>query len=346
MKTVVPSTYNILVSNKENILSNIPKEFEYNITNLKDFAGIGVMSNNTLRAYSTQWRLFLEWCIKNEYDYLPCTSDCICEWMVFRFQNNIHPKTIGLSVSAISKVHRLKSFNDPTKDDSIKNIQKIIAREQSILDSDKGISRQAIPLHFNMLKRIIYAISDSSIPDIIKSRDKAMLVTHYMLAARVGEIAALRLGHLSLTLSGDYSVMIARSKTDQTGIGRLAAVVNSNTIPAADILNNWVNNYPFITDKNDKSCPLFPQLHYAGNNTKGLALSEQGIRRRINYWGNKIGINNLTGHSLRRGAASDAVEYGARETDLMRLGGWKTLTMPVHYVAERDAVTYHPLRGI
>ena len=70
------------------------------------------------------------------------------------------------------------------------------------------------------------------------------------------------------------------------------------------------------------------------------------MARRIALWGEAVGQPGLSGHSTRRGAATDASRAGARIAELQQLGGWESTAMPAHYVANADALLHHPLRGV
>ena len=59
-----------------------------------------------------------------------------------------------------------------------------------------------------------------------------------------------------------------------------------------------------------------------------------------------VGQPGLSGHSTRRGAATDASRAGARIAELQQLGGWESPAMPAHYAANADALLHHPLRGV
>ncbi len=71
------------------------------------------------------------------------------------------------------------------------------------------------------------------------------------------------------------------------------------------------------------------------------------VARRIALWGEQVGpARALSGHSTRRGAATDTSRAGAGIAELQQLGGWESTAMPAHYVANADALLHHPLPGV
>ncbi len=70
-------------------------------------------------------------------------------------------------------------------------------------------------------------------------RDRALLATAYFTVTRRSELAALRLQDLDRQADG-YAVTVRRGKTDQSGQGRTAGVINSRSIAGADLLDEWL----------------------------------------------------------------------------------------------------------
>ena len=68
--------------------------------------------------------------------------------------------------------------------------------------------------------------------------------------------------------------------------------------------------------------PLFCQMYRSGRARASGLLPLSG--RSIAHWGEAVGQPRLSGHSTHRGAATDASRAGAREVDLMSLGGSKS----------------------
>ncbi len=303
----------------------------------KDYA----LSDNSRLSYETQWLLFERWCNDSGYISLPARMQTVYEWILYRINNGIAIGTVRVGKSAIAWYHIRSKYDDPTKSVAILDLLKGLRRQQSINDTKFGRKRQAISADSQLLKSMLDAIENSKLPVNIKRRDSAIIGTAYTTAARRSELSNMLISDVEFD-GNEYKINITRSKTDQFGEGRVAGVINTHFITAVDYLSEWLDNHPL----NWNNAPLFPQLHNtSGVCHKPIALSGRGIARRIAYWGDMIGKQGLTGHSTRRGAASDAARAGARNEDLMRLGGWKSPAMPSRYIASEDTLKNHPLRN-
>ena len=111
---------------------------------------------------------------------------------------------------------------------------------------------------------------------------------------------------------------------------------------AADHLADWLDIHPLRGyPKRRCSCSstdreVAPPRHRC---------PDGGVARRIALWGEEVGQRGLTGHSTRRGAATDTSRAGARIAELQQLGGRESTAMPPP-VANADALLHHPLRGV
>lgn len=132
-------------------------------------------------------------------------------------------------------------------------------------------------------------------------------------------------------LEGDESatVIIPRSKSDIVGDGRVAYLSPQTT----SLLTNWI----------ERTClgagPL-RGMHLNRRSDGPLATSS--IRRLIKRATTRAGLdasiaNELSGHSIRIGAAQDIMVAGFDALAIMQAGGWKSANVVLRYV--EDAAT-------
>ena len=304
-----------------------------------------IVSENTKITYEQQWKLFENWCSDNNYISLPSQNYSIVLYLNYRAVGGCSASTLMTSLYAINWIHKIKGFAAPRDDKDFarltNNLLKSHRMQQIKSDSITGINRQSIAATNNMIQDMLYAIKYSKVPETIQLRDLALLGTAYSTAARRSELSALLLNDVEKSDS-EYRINIRHGKTDQIGVGRKSGVINGNIITAATYLQNWLDAHPLKL----LSDPLFPQLHNSGKCIRNKPLSGEGIARRFGYWGRIAGYDGLTGHSTRRGAATDAARAGKNILELMKLGGWKTTAMPERYVEDADALLDHPMRGV
>ncbi len=68
------------------------------------------------------------------------------------------------------------------------------------------------------------------------------------------------------------------------------------------------------------------------------------VARVIQRWCRRVVIDaDVAGHSTRRGAATDAANLGANLKAIQDLGGWRSVSIPMRYIQDSDAVRKHAL---
>lgn len=73
-----------------------------------------------------------------------------------------------------------------------------------------------------------------------------------------------------------------------------------------------------------------------GGRITGKPINRISIAERVRAIGEEVGISNLSPHDLRHSWATVAAAKGAPITALRDAGGWRTLAMPAHYVAQAE----------
>ena len=73
----------------------------------------GAYSENTLRAYRSDFQAFESWCSNYDHIALPAVSKTIAAFIEFQ-RNEFSPSTIRRRLSGISKLHLLVGHKDPT----------------------------------------------------------------------------------------------------------------------------------------------------------------------------------------------------------------------------------------
>ena len=300
------------------------------------------LAPNTVAAYRWQWRHFRAWCDDQGLACLPATSRIVALWLASRWTACAAVSSLQLGRAAIRWIHREAGHQDPTGDVEVTRFLGACSRGQAVRDTASGTSRSAIPADAGLVRAMLDAIRWSDLPHQIMLRDRALIATAYVTAARRNELGALLLADVEPD-GLEFRIRIGRSKTSQRGKARTAGVINSRSIRAAGHLADWLTVHPL---RGIPQAPLFVQLHRSGSCPDPSPLSGRGVARRIALWGEAVGQPGLSGHSTRRGAATDASRAGARIAELQQLGGWASAEMPAHYVANADALLHHPLRSV
>ena len=230
------------------------------------------LAPNTMVAYRWQWRHFRTWCDDQDREYLPATPRTVAIWLASRWTAGAAVSSLQLGRAAVRWVHREEGHADPTSDVAVTRFLGACSRGQEQRDSASGYSRSAIPADAGLVRAMLDAIRWSDAAYQIQLRDRALIATAYVTAARRSELGALLLADVEAD-GVEFRIRITRSKTQQTGKDRTAGVINSRTVRAADHLSDWLDIHPL---RGVPQAPLFVRLHRSGSCADPVPLSGRG----------------------------------------------------------------------
>jgi site-specific recombinase XerD len=276
----------------------------------------GAYSENTIRAYRTDFRQFEEWCVERGVASLPASPELVADYVV-TLSTERTPATIGRRIAGIARVHRLFGHPNPGSADvvvlALRRMHRTRGRRQA---QAAGLSAD--------LKAKLLAAADS---DLRGLRNKAMIAVGYDTLCRRSELVALRAEDVAPLDGGSSSILIRRSKTDQAGDGRLGYL----SAEAFERLQRWTDAAGIV------SGPLFRRVQ--GRVIGAAQLHPFAVNRILKRLAEQAGIDpelvrRLSGHSMRVGAAVDMVENGIDLVPVMLAGGWKSPNMVVRYTQQ------------
>ena len=303
---------------------------EATLTNLKSSK-----SNNTLRAYKSDFKDFGAFCAKHGFNSLP-TDPKIVSLYLTNLSKNSKISTLRRRLVSISMLHKLKGqYLDVKHPIIVENLMGIKRVKGSIQKGKK-------PLLINHLKSIINVIDDQKIDEIKKIRDKAIILIGFGGGFRRTELISIDREDLEFVPEG-LKITVKRSKTDQFGEGMtkgLPYFTNEFYCPVNN-LKKWLEISKI------ESGPIFKRFK------KGVALTDkrltdQSVVLLIKEYLNLAGIDNknFSGHSLRSGFATVAAESGADERSIMAMTGHKTTQMVRRYIKEANIFKNNALNKI
>jgi site-specific recombinase XerD len=276
----------------------------------------GTLAPETIRALRRSFEAFSRWC--DPYGQaLPATAPMVTAYVDELATTGRKAAGIKQAVWAIGAVHRLAGQPDPTKAERVRQALKRMARQLGTRQ------KQAAPVNAYELRRI----TDTAGPRPIDQRDLALILLMRDLLARRSEAVALDVADISYDPDGSGSVLIRRSKTDQTSEGK--ELYLSPTAVAQ--LRRWIE-VGGITEG-----AVFRAVDKAGR--PGDRLQAPEVARIIKRLARKAGLpaDRLSGHSCRVGMAQDLVAAGADVAGLMQAGRWKSMQMPARYSERLEA---------
>jgi len=314
-----------------NIITDIKVLQEETLKNLKSSK-----SNNTVRAYKSDFKDFGLFCAQNGFKNLPSDPKIISLYLTHLSTKEVKLSTIKRRLVSIGVIHKMKGHYLDTKHPVIvENLMGIKRRKGSFQKGKK-------PLLINNLKQIIDVINQQNSEDIKKLRDKSIILIGFSGGFRRNEIVSLDYEDLEFVYEG-VKINIKRSKTDQFGEGSTKAIpyFDNKLYCPVTVLERWLNVSKL------KKGPLFRRFS-KGSKLSNYRLTDQTVALLIKNYLNLAGIDskNYSGHSLRSGFATSAAESGAEERSIMAMTGHKSTEMVRRYIKEANLFKNNALNKI
>ncbi|MBS2038112.1 site-specific integrase [bacterium] len=232
--------------------------------------------------------------------------------------------SIERALVAIRKAHEVAGHADPTDARVVREAMKGIRRRKTVAQ------KKAAPLLASPLKTIVATLDLDRLKDL---RDRALLCLGFTTGMRRSELVALDCEDIRPNERG-ASITIRRSKTDQEGAGREVAVCyGGNGACPVKAVSEW------LAAAGIASGPVFVEVNRHGKASVGKRLTAQVVRTVVKSRAEAAGIvgfENLSGHSLRAGLATQAALNGAQERDIAKQTGHKSEKILRGYIRQAD----------
>jgi len=276
-------------------------------------------SDNTLRAYQSDFRDFSGFCVKNGFSSIP-TQPKIIALYITHLSKSSKFSTLKRRIASISVIHKLKGHYLDTKHpiimENLHGIKRTLGTRQ----------RAKKPILINDLKLIIKVIDQEQL------RDKALILVGFAGGFRRSELVNIDYEDIEFLAEG-IKILVKRSKTDQSGEGIIKAI-------------------PYFDNK--EFCPVTALKSFINNNEsnkkvgKIFNISDKSVALIIKKYAEKAGLDSskYSGHSLRSGFATTAAEFGAEERNIMAMTGHKTTQMVRRYIHEANLFKNNALNKI
>ena len=286
----------------------------------------GAYSPRTLRGYASDLRVFTAWCLVQRRPWLPADPHVLAAFVDDQVKQQCL-STIKRRLCAIAFVHRMRDLPPPTD----ANVVRLAVRRASRKRSRRPKQVRGLT---NALREQIIAACPSTLAGL---RDAALISVGYDTLCRSSELSAMQVGHVTLEGEETASVIIPRCKSDIVGDGRVAYLSPQTT----SLLTRWLGQ------ANLAAGPLFRSLHL--NRPFDGPLATSSIRRLIKRATARVGLDasiakELSGHSMRIGAAQDMMVAGFDALAIMQAGGWKSANVVLRYVENAATRELHTRR--
>ncbi len=292
-------------------------------------------ANNTLRAYRSDFKDFAGFCIKHGFKSMPSDPKIVSLYLTYLSKKS-KISTLRRRLVSIGVVHKLKGHYLDTKHPVIIENLMGIKRVKGSKQTGKK------PILINHLKEIINVINQQNIEEIVKLRNKTLILVGFGGGFRRTELISIDYEDLEFVNEG-VKIALKRSKTDQFGEGMIKGLPYFSKETYCPVMNlkNWLKISKI------KSGPIFKRFAKGSILTKHR-LTDQSVVLIIKDCLKLAGIENtnFSGHSLRSGFATVAAEAGADERSIMAMTGHKTTQMVRRYIKEANLFKNNALNKV
>lgn len=300
------------------------------------------MAESTRRSYTSHISGWMRWCRQRGYEPLPAADATVVAYLSYLAERpvleggKVRPSSIKAIRSAIATAHSIAGFSDPTGTQLVKSTMKGIMRRHQ---GGRVMNRARALTGAEVLA--MAATTRGEGKELVDKRDAGLMLLAYGTLMRRSEVVALDVEDLERRRDGSWFALIRQSKTDQTGEGDDAEIPDV----AVEAILEWLN------EAGVKTGPVFRPFSKNASTVlprrlSGAALSVIAKQRArlAGITGVDVteafgGTGKVSGHSFRRGAATELAEDPATTPyDVRDAGRWKSLAMPSVYVERRKRI--------
>lgn len=281
----------------------------------------GAYAEATIRAYRSNFLNFITYCHSTNSSPLPAEPATISAYIEKLTEIGWRSASIRQTIASIATIHTLNNYSNPTTNSDVRIALKRMHRKIG------RFSKQANGITKEILEEII-AVTDDSLRGY---RDRALLLIAYDTMCRRSELVNIRIDNIGQqnsffkNTSTPTLIFIEQSKTDQEANGRWLKISSR----ANEALNEWLRK------SNVRDGYLFRGIGRNNNLTSSLTAGQ--VCRIYKHLAGRAGfdesfINNVSGHSIRVGAAQDLLLSGASLPVMMAKGRWSKPDTVMRYV--------------
>lgn len=332
---------------------------------LVDDAGERSHSENTRKTYGWSWASWSAFCEDHGNDPgLPVDDRHLAAWAADQACKGKAPNTILTRARALRSLHvrpylaGLDVPAEPYPQPSMVLVENVIRGHRKDLNRHGWEPKSAPAMLLADLRVIVHGMDFRRAIDL---RDHAILALGFYMGARRSELECLDIANVALDDDGWLMIWLCSSKTDQDGNGTVVRIPPGGDLATCAVraVMAWI---AWLAARKVKSGPLFRCMNRYGNTLiipakakhpdalagrmSGEAIcnvyTKRSIRAGVRGYLGRLKV--LTGHSGRKGAATEAAANGATHEQLCDAFRWKRGSqMAARYIEATDLKANHPL---
>lgn len=275
-------------------------------------------TENTVKAYRSDWAAFEAFCRGREVAVLPATPATIAAYAA-EAARTLKANTVERRLTTISQAHQFAGVSNPVEDKLVRAVMAGIRRVKGTAQHGKQ------PLSPEILRKMFAGLPD----DLRTARDRAMILVGFAGALRRSELVQLCFENLGWTGDG-LIVTIPRSKTDPEGEGQTIGIPYGSHPESCPVraLTAWLER------ANITGGCLFPAIGRWAGIVTAKPLCDHQLAKIIKRMAERADLDPTvySGHSLRSGLATSAAEGGASERAIMEQTRHRSLKQVRKYI--------------
>jgi integrase len=291
-------------------------------------------SKNTRDNYRSGWNQFLRYCRENHptHSTLPAPPALVALYLGWLRDQGRVAQTLRARAAAISFYHRQAELHSPCDHKFVKDVLEGASRK----DAGRDHGRATVTL--DDLEKLLLRLPAPE--TLLDKRDLAITLLTFATSRRRSEIAALDLGHLDFSRREFLFIRIAKSKTDQRGVGMNVGVPRLsgplNRVCAVRAVEDWLTDIGARIDgRVVGSGPLFRAFSIDGE-VQDHRIEPRVVAAVLKKLYTKAGftkehIKTIAAHSLRRGFITSADAAGSTAAEIMAVTGHRDRRMLDRY---------------
>jgi site-specific recombinase XerD len=271
-------------------------------------------ADSTTSAYTRRWETFTDWCGRQDpqLDPLPAAETTAAMFVGYLSLQGCSPSTAYGYTAAIGHHHKRAGHPSPFLSVDVQEVIEGHVREAGAAPS------QVAALQTAHIRRVIDAMDMTKLAD---ARDKAMILLAYAGAFRRSELVAIDVAHIKHDDGKGCKVWLPKSKADQRGHGQWRFIrygTRRETCPVT-ALNEWLARSGVTSGKVFRAINRHDQVWGDGLTPQVYATV---VKHRVRAAG--LDPAAFSGHSTRRGFATEAAEQKKSRQQIMKDGGWSS----------------------
>lgn len=308
--------------NSDSLISYKSKNKKINSENNLRKSKIGVQeyikasqSKSTRRAYASDLRHFLA-----HGGSLPCKPKRLAKYLAESADSGLAVATLERRVTAIHRAHIDQHHASPARAEIVRQVLQGIRRTVGTKQ------RQAKPLLKDDVEAALKAIKINCSP-VRAARDSALILIGFASAMRRSELVGMCVEHLYFSAEG-VTIELPVSKTDQERRGRMVFIPQANGCHCpVKALADWLEIAGIRTGHVFRSVNRYNGIAKFGLTAQSVALI---VKAAVAQLGEET--LNVSGHSLRAGYCTSAVEGGMQLWQIREQTGHKSNVTLLKYI--------------